>query len=188
MLWWQALGLITIVYSSKSSGKFLGSSNLCDIDFTEGHPREISRGVTFDMIWLMYLRFKPEQVLFFVLEWFSRYLNCLNTCFRGRKIGSIGKNMMYRDKLDLRNECSIRGLSWKLLTMLAHNCMHRMVYGRWKERNITIWDLKRNIQSVPHCYMGWLLRSAILTGKYSDLFISNGSTSIDHTDYERYVQ
>lgn len=51
MLWLQAIGLITIVYSLKSSGKFLASLNLCDVDL-EGHIKEISRSVIFDLTYV----------------------------------------------------------------------------------------------------------------------------------------
>ena len=42
MLWLQAVSLITIAYSFKSSGKFLASLNLSDVD-----TREISRSVMY---------------------------------------------------------------------------------------------------------------------------------------------
>ena len=48
MLWFQAISLVTIVYCSKSSGKFLASLNVCDV-YLEGHTREISRSVVFDL-------------------------------------------------------------------------------------------------------------------------------------------
>ena len=70
MLWWQAVSLITIVYSLKYSGKFLGSPYLCDIDF-EGHTREFNiaeYNIWHDLTNVAQVKFKPEQVLFFVLE------------------------------------------------------------------------------------------------------------------------
>ena len=47
----------------------------------------------------------------------------------------------------------VPGLDVESQTMLTHNYIHIMVIRKWKERNITIWDLKRNIKSVPHCYV-----------------------------------
>ena len=123
MLWWQAVSLITIVYSSKSSGKFLGSPYLCDIDF-ERHTREISPSIIFDMIWLInvpQVKFNPEQVLFFVLGSYiivNVWIAKIQHIFRGWKIRSIGKNIMYS-----RNDCSIRGCSVKPLTIFNNACI-----------------------------------------------------------------
>ena len=160
MLWWQAVSLITIVYSSKSSGKFLGSSYLCDTDF-EGHTREISPSIIFDMIWLMYLRLSSSRNKFcssfldrIVDVWIAKIQHFLEDEKYGQLIKIQCTVGMIVRSVDVQSH-------WQRLT--THNCMHRMAYGRWKERTITIWDLKRNIQSVPRCYMRWLLRKCSIT-------------------------